>query len=302
MHGRRRFILTWLVAVLALTTAACTTSTPATPTAEPTSSTGASAAIDALQSLETRFDARVGVVAVDTGDDTTFEYRPDTRFGYASSLKVFIAAEFLRVVAPGDRTETVRWSGEDVTAAGYSPVTADNTEEGLPLDQLAEAAVRDSDNTATNLILERIGGPAGLDAALERIGDDTTEVVNTEPDLNDVDPGSTDDTTTPAAFTANLEAYLDGSVLEDRDRATLLDWMSDNATGDTLVRAGAPTGWVVADKSGGAGAMRNDVAVVTPPRRDPIIITVLTTRTDPAAEYDDELVARAAAVVLDELR
>ncbi len=294
MHRRLRLTLSSLAAALLLSTAACTTPAPESP-----ASTGAT---DAIASLEAQFDARVGIAAIDTGDDSTFEYRPDTRFGYASSLKVFIAAELLRSTDTADLAQTVRWSTEDVAAAGYSPVTAENTDGGLRLEQLAEAAVRDSDNTATNLVLERIGGPAGLDAALGRLGDDTTEVVSTEPDLNDVEPGTTDDTTTPAAFTANLQAHLDGSVLDDRDRATLLDWMSGNATGDSLVRAGAPAGWVVADKSGGAGAMRNDIAVVTPPGRDPIIITILTTRTDSNAEYDDELVARAAAVALEELR
>ncbi len=260
-----------------------------------------SAATDAIRALETRFEAEVGISALDTGDQSTFEYRADTRFGYASTLKLFMAAEFLRVVAPADRDELVTWSRADVEASGYSPVTEASVENGLTLVQLTEAAVRQSDNTATNLVLDRIGGPAGLEAALRRLGDDTSEVVNREPALNDVEPGTTDDTTTPAAFTANLAAYLDGSVLDDRDRATLVDWMSDNATGDSLVRAGAPAGWVVADKSGGAGAMRNDVAVVTPPDRDPIILTILTRRTDPTAEYDDELVARAAAVALEEL-
>ena len=260
-----------------------------------------SAGTEAIRALETRFEAEVGISALDTGDQSTFEYRADARFGYASTLKLFMAAEFLRVVAPADRDELVTWSRADVEASGYSPVTEASVENVLTLAQLTEAAVRQSNNTATNLVLDRIGGPAGLEAALRQLGDDTSEVVNREPALNDVEPGTTDDTTTPAAFTANLAAYLDGSVLDDRDRATLVDWMSDNATGDSLVRAGAPAGWVVADKSGGAGAMRNDVAVVTPPDRDPIILTILTRRTDPTAEYDDELVARAAAVALEEL-
>jgi len=54
----------------------------------------------------------------------------------------------------------------------------------------------------------------------------------------------------------------------------------------------------VADKSGGAGGIRNDVAVVTPPGRAPVVVTVFTTRNDPDARYDDALVARAAAIVL----
>jgi beta-lactamase class A len=251
-----------------------------------------------LAALEAEFDARVGVSVVDTGTGATVAHRADERFGYASSLKALAAAQFLHDVPVDQRDEVVTWTAADVEAAGYSPVTSEHVADGLPLAQLAEAAVRQSDNTALNLVLDRVGGPAGLDQGLADIGDATTEVVNDEPDLNTIEPGSTDDTTTPAAFAADLVALLDGRWLDAPDRDLLLDWMSGNATGDTLIRAGAPSGWVVADKSGGAGGIRNDVAVVTPPGRAPVVVAVLTARDDPDARYDDALVARAAAIVL----
>ena len=242
--------------------------------------------------------------ALDTGSGDVVEHRPDERFGYASSLKVLAAAELLRQVPADQREERVTWTQEDVDAAGHSPVTSEHLDEGLTYPELAEAAVRQSDNTAMNLMLARIGGPEGLDAALEELGDTTTEVVHEEPALNDVEPGSTEDTTSPSAFTADLAALLDPErtpqILDPTDRETLIDWMSGNPTGDTLIRAGAPGGWRVAEKSGGAGGIRNDVAILTPPGRAPIVVSVLTQRNDPEAEYDDALVARAAEAVLGE--
>ena len=242
--------------------------------------------------------------ALDTGSGDVVEHRPDERFGYASSLKVLAAAELLRQVPADQREERVTWTQEDVDAAGHSPVTSEHLDEGLTYPELAEAAVRQSDNTAMNLMLARIGGPEGLDAALEELGDTTTEVVHEEPALNDVEPGSTEDTTSPSAFTADLAALLDPErtpqILDPTDRETLIDWMSGNPTGDTLIRAGAPEGWTVAEKSGGAGGIRNDVAILTPPGRAPIVVSVLTQRNDPEAEYDDALVARAAEAVLGE--
>ncbi len=272
---------------------------PATST--PDRAEGARDVTESLKALEAQFDARVGIVAIDTGTKSKIEYRADTRFGYASALNALAAAQFLHDVDPRGGEDRVTWSKEDVAEAGYSPVTSKHIPDGLTLAQLAqlaEAAVRESDNTAMNLVLQRIGGPAGLDSALSRLGDTTTEVVNTEPDLNTIEPGTSGDTTTPAAFTADLASYLDGPVLNDSDRTLLIDWMSGNAIGDSLIRAGAPKGWAVADKSGGAGAIRNDVALVTPPGRDPIVITILTTKNNTSAKYDDELVARAAALTL----
>ncbi|MBD7956478.1 class A beta-lactamase [Microbacterium sp. Sa4CUA7] len=256
---------------------------------------------DELVGLEREYDATIGVMAVDTATGESVSYGDDRRFGFASTIKAFAAAAFLQSVPSPDRDELVRWTAEEAAAAGHAPVTSQHVEDGLTYAQLAEAAVRFSDNAALNLVLDRIGGPAALDDALAGLGDTTTEVVNDEPTLNAIEPGSTEDTTTAAAFTASLARILDGFTLSATDTALLIDWMSDNRTGDALIRAGTPAGWTVADKSGGAGPIRNDIAVVTPPGGDPILITVLTSRNDPDAAFDDALVARTASIVLNGL-
>lgn len=38
--------------------------------------------------LEKKFDARLGVYAIDTGSNKTIAYRPNERFAYASTYKV----------------------------------------------------------------------------------------------------------------------------------------------------------------------------------------------------------------------
>lgn len=276
---------------------------PNSPSATPTASVPAEIDLsDALQQLESEYAARIGVSAFDTGTGQTISYRAGERFGFASSFKVFVAAGFLSQVPAAERDAVVTWTQEAIDVAGYSPVTSEHIAEGLTLSQLAEAAVRSSDNTATNIILGRIGGPEGLQAILRQSGDSTSEIVNAEPDVNIIEAGSTDDTTTPAAFTAGLHAALNGDMLAEVDKTTLVDWMSGNATGDLLIRAGAPDGWAVADKSGGAYGIRNDIAIVTPPDRAPIILTILTVKNAPDAEYDDNTVADTARAVLDALK
>lgn len=276
---------------------------PNSPSATPTASVPAEIDLsDALQQLESEYAARIGVSAFDTGTGQTISYRAGERFGFASSFKVFVAAGFLSQVPAAERDAVVTWTQEAIDVAGYSPVTSEHIAEGLTLSQLAEAAVRSSDNTATNIILGRIGGPEGLQAILRQGGDSTSEIVNAEPDVNIIEAGSTDDTTTPAAFTAGLHAVLNGDMLAEVDKTTLVDWMSGNATGDLLIRAGAPDGWAVADKSGGAYGIRNDIAIVTPPDRAPIILTILTVKNAPDAEYDDNTVADTARAVLGALK
>lgn len=298
---RRRLLAPTLLAV-ALSLSACTSapaapSGPATvspsPPAPTADTSGQFDVSEQLAAIEAQYGVTIGVSARTT-EGSTVEYRQNDRFGYASTIKVFAAAMLLKTTTPEERAATITFTQADIVAAGYSPVTTEHLAAGLTLEQLAEAAVRDSDNTAMNLVLNAVGGPEALQQFLRTLGDDTTVVTSYEPDLNTVTPGDTSNTTTPAAFATALQSLL----ADDSLAATMLTWMTGNATGDRLIRAGAPAGWQVADKSGGAGGIRNDIAVVTTPDGEELVLTILTTTNDPAAPYDDAVVEETARVVL----
>ncbi len=245
---------------------------------------------------------RVGVYAVDTGTGRVVAHRADERFAYASTVKALAAAALLAATPPEALDEIVPYAAADVV--DWSPVAQAHAGAGLPLRDLLAAAVEQSDNTAGNLVLARLGGPEGLRAALSAMGDDVTQPARTEPDLNRWTPGDPRDTSTPRALATDLAAYLLEGGLDDADRDLLVGWLTASTTGTGLVRAGVPQGWTVADKSGSADlGTRNDVAVVWPPDREPIVLAIMTSReaAGAAAEPDDALVARAAEAVVDAL-
>ena len=297
----KRWTTIVLGSLLMVASSGCTAMEASAPPS--TSSTASTAPADsalqtALGELEDQYDARIGLSVTDTADGSTLNYQGDSRFGYASTLKTLAAAALLDRTTPEQLDRVITWSEADVLESGYSPVTSEHIDTGLPLGDVAMAAMRASDNTAMNLMLKQFGGTAGLDKILEDYGDNLTDVVDNEPGLNTVTTDNAANTSTPRAFTKTLERIMSGEILDDADRSTLIDWMTGNATGDTLIRAEAPEGWEVADKSGGAGAIRNDVAVVIPPDGIPVIITVFTTRNNPDAKYDDALVAETARLAL----
>ena len=260
------------------------------------------AAVEALGALEEQYDARLGVHAVDTGSGRTIDHRADERFAYASTIKALAAGALLAQTSSADLQRSVPVRTEDLAPA-YSPVTQGRVGGSMTLAELCDAAVRFSDNTALNLLLRELGGPSGLDAALERVGDRVTQVSRTEPGLNSAVPGDPRDTTTPRALATTLRAYaVDGADVPQEDRQQLSAWLRGNTTGDTLVRAGVPDDWEVGDKTGsGAYGTRNDVAVLTPPGRAPIVVAVMSSRAAQDAERDDALIADAARVVADAL-
>ncbi|MFJ4225443.1 class A beta-lactamase [Microbacterium sp. NPDC089695] len=255
-----------------------------------------------LKRLEEEYDARVGLQVIDTGTGERHAFRADERFGFASSIKALAVAVLLHQTSAEERSQRMMWTKSDVEEAGYSPVTELHVADGMTLDELAEATVRFSDNTALNVLLEYLGGPAAVQQKLREAGDPTTVLTDYEPELNDTVPGNPANTTTPAAFGILLAAAVEGTWLSEDDAEKLITWMTGNATGDALIRASAPEGWTVSDKSGGAGAKRNDIAVVYPPGEDPLVITILTEKNDPEVDYEDALVADVARVVFDASR
>ncbi|WP_043608851.1 class A beta-lactamase, partial [Cellulomonas carbonis] len=271
------------------------TPAPSSPAPSPDPSAAA-----ALAALEAAHSARLGMFAVDTASGLTVEHRADERFGYASTHKALSVAALLAELAPAELDAVVRWTADDVVA--HSPVTQERTGTGMTWRELGAAAVTHSDNTAANLVLDRLGGPAGFERALRDLGDDVTSADRVEAALNEVAPGDARDTTTPRALAAGLRSYLLDGALTPEDAHLLLGWMRDSTTGAGLVRAGVPAGWDVADKSGGGSyGIRNDVAVVRPPGGEPVVIAVMTAKDERAAEGDDALVARATEVVVQHL-
>ncbi|MFY1686217.1 class A beta-lactamase [Micromonospora sp.] len=249
----------------------------------------------AFRQLEERFDARLGVYAIDTGTGRTVEYRADERFAYCSTFKALAAAEILDGTTDAELDRVVRYSADDLVT--YSPITEKHVANGMTLRAIADAAVRHSDNTAANLLLRRLGGPPGFRQKLRELGDGITEPVRSETALNEAKPGDRRDTSTPRVLARDLRAYVVGDALETADRDVLTGWLRGNTTGDELIRAGVPDGWIVGDKTGAGGyGTRNDIAVLWPPDRAPIVLAVLSTRDTKDASYDDALIARAAEV------
>lgn len=251
--------------------------------------------------LESKFDARLGVYAIDTGTSRVVAYRPDERFAYASTYKALAVGAVLQKYSMEELDELISYTSDDLVT--YSPITEKHVDTGMTLRELSDAAIRYSDNTAGNLLFEKLGGPDGFEAALKQIGDHVTQADRYETELNEATPGDTGDTSTPRALATTLQAYTVTDVIPAEKREILTDWLRRNTTGDNLIRAGVPHGWEVGDKTGAASyGTRNDIAIVWPPNRDPIVIAVLSSRGMQNAKYNDELISEATKVALDALK
>ncbi|MGX5497600.1 class A beta-lactamase BlaIII [Bacillus wiedmannii] len=251
--------------------------------------------------LEKEYDAKLGIYALDTGTNQTIAYHSDDRFAFASTSKSLAVGALLRKNSLEALDQRITYTHEDLS--NYNPITEKHVDTGMTLKELADASVRYSDSTAHNLILKQLGGPSEFEKILREMGDTVTTSERFEPELNEVHPGETHDTSTPEAIAKTLQSFTLGTALPIEKRELLVDWMKRNTTGDKLIRAGVPKGWEVADKTGaGSYGTRNDIAIIWPPNKNPIVLAILSNHDKEDAEYDDKLIADATKVVLNTLK
>lgn len=224
----------------------------------------------AVRAAERRAGGRVGLAVHDTATGRRFSHRGAELFPMASTFKALLVGAVLARVDRGadrlDRRIPVR--AADILAV--APVAKKHIGGTATVAEFCEGTIIYSDNTAANLLLPAVDGPAGFTRWLRAIGDRVTRLDRIEPMMSEALPGDPRDTTSPDAIAATLERLLLGDVLKPASRRQLTAWLVANTTGDTRLRAGLPKGWRVGDKTGtGSNGTVNDIALVWPTRRAP---------------------------------
>jgi len=272
-------------------------STPTAPSASTTDSSPAQEHRDHLARLERKFDARLGVFALATGTGAKIAHRADDRFAFCSTLLGLAVAAGVERNPLSHLDRLVEYTEGELMRS--SLITRRNVATGMSIRQLCDAAIRYSDGTAGNLLLREIGGPAGLTTYARSLGDPVTRADRVEPVLAEGRPGDRRDTTSPRALGADYRKLVLGGALAPRKRAVLRDLLVRNTTGDERIRAGVPRGWTVADKTGTGGyGTINDIAVVWPPKGEPLLIAIMSRRYVRNADYDEALIADTAEYVV----
>ena len=223
--------------------------------------------------LERQYGGRLGVAVLDTGSGQRAGHRADERFQMCSTFKMLLAAAVLWRIDHGKEQLDRRLVFGKEALLNYAPVASRHVgPPGMTLAELCEAAVSLSDNTAANVLLAHVGGPSVVTGFARQLGDAITRLDHIEPALNRPSPDHVSDTTTPSAMLANLQKLMLGDVLSEASRKRLTSWMLGTVTGKNLLRAGLPADWRVGDKTGRYDTQTNDVAILWPPGRKPLLV------------------------------
>ncbi len=252
-----------------------------------------------MAAIEKQSAGRLGVAVINTQDKSVYGHSMNERFAMCSTFKLLAAAATLMRVDAGKEQLDRRIPIVRQDILSYAPVTKNHLgPQGMSVAELCDAAITLSDNTAANLLLRGLGGPPGITACARALGDTQTRLDRIEPHLNEAIPDDPRDTTTPLAMARNIQKLILGNALSPSSRELLTSWLVNNKTGNARLRAGLPADWRIGDKTGtGDHGTANDVGILWPPQRKPLIACVYLTQSTQSRDNQESAIASVARLV-----
>lgn len=192
----------------------------------------------------------------------------------ASTIKLPVLVAFFEDVDRGKiRLEEKLVMTKDVIAGGSGNMQHEPPGTRFSALETADRMMTISDNTATNMLIKRMGGMEQLNKRFTKMGLTATKLRNPLPDL-------TGTNTTTSADLGNLLVKIDsGKLISLRSRDRLL-YIMRNIVKDTLLPQGLESGAIIAHKTGDIKSVLGDVGIIDMPNGKRYIASVLVKRPD----------------------
>jgi beta-lactamase class A len=227
-----------------------------------------------ISDIDRNLDGVMGVAIEDLTSGQKFVVRGEDVFPQASSIKVAVLAELYRQAQTGKLklTDIYTVQASDLVAdsdimGGLTPGTTKIT-----LRDLATMMVAVSDNSATNVLIDRVG-MNNVNAMLDSLSLSHTRLRRKMMDLKAAGEGR-ENISTPAEMMTLLDNLYRGKVLNKEMTDDFFKMLSTHKNG--FITRDLPDGLRVANKPGELEGVRNDSAVVFVENR-PYILCVMTT-------------------------
>lgn len=210
-----------------------------------------------IQTLVAQYpQLQAGVFLIDLDTSAYLDWNSDSTFSSASTIKLPILVALFQDVEAGkvrlDESLTLK---PEMMVGGSGDLQYKKPGTEYVLLEVAKKMIAISDNTATNMLIARLGGVEALDQRFHSWGLTTTVLRNLLPDVEGTN------TTSPKEL-ANLMLMVNqGRLVSERSRDRILDIMQQTQT-NTLLPKGLGVGATIAHKTGTIGSLLADVGLV----------------------------------------
>ena len=253
-----------------------------------------------ITDVDKNLDGVLGVTIVDLTDSHQYNLHADDVYPQASSVKIAVLAELYRQAQQGKLKLTDFYT---VTASDLVPdsdimggLTPGVTK--LTLRDLATIMVAVSDNSATNVLIDRVGMD-NVNTLMTSLGLPHTRLRRKMMDLKAAGEGR-ENVSTPREMATLLEQLYRGKVLNKEMTDDFFKVLSTHK--DSWIPRYLPEGLKIANKPGSLEGVRNDSGVIFLEHR-PYIICVMTTYLRHESDGEDAIahISQAAYRMFDRL-
>ena len=233
-----------------------------------------------ITEVDRSLDGVMGVAVHDLSDGHTFLLHGDDVFPQASSIKIAVLAELYDQEQRGRRGQTGVARLTDLYTMSSADLVPDSSIMGgltpgvsrLTNRDLAMMMVAVSDNSATNVLIDRIG-MANVERMLTSVGLRNTHLERKMMDIAAARQGR-ENVSTPREMMTLLDAVYGNKLFDKELTADFFKVLSTPK--DSSIPKLLPGDVIIANKPGELEAVRNDSGIVFLPNR-PFILCVMTT-------------------------
>lgn len=232
--------------------------------------------LQAMSKKNSKLDSSYLFVEIERGEHS--EQGSDRVLSAASTIKLpILIALFQDVDTQKVRLEEKLTIDKKSIAEGSGDLQAQKPGTQVSILVAATKMMTISDNTATNLLIARLGGKAALNQRFRNWGLTVTTINQQLPDLEGKN------TTTAGELARSIVAIDRGKIVSDPSRSQILSMMS-NCSRNTMLPKGLGAGAKIAHKTGDIGSIIADVGLIELPTGKKYVAAVLVKRpyNDPA--------------------
>lgn len=226
-----------------------------------------------IQQVDQHLDGVMGIAIEDLNTGDHFFLHEDEVFAQASSIKITVLANLYLQAQQGKLklTDLYTVQTSDLVADSYimNGLTPGVTR--VTLRDLATMMVAVSDNSATNVLIDRVG-MANVNAMLDSLGLSHTRLRRKMMDLEAARQGR-ENISTPREMMTLLDAIYKGKLLNKEETTDFFKVLTTRK--DSWIPRDLPSDLKIANKPGELEAVRNDSGIVFVEGR-PYVICVMT--------------------------
>jgi beta-lactamase class A len=198
--------------------------------------------------------------------------------------------------------------GDRILPYTYSPLQDKypDADVEVPLQELLRLSTSLSDNVATDILLQLVGGPSAVNSYIASIGVTGFHMQDNEHALHRDPAAQYRNWFEPAGAVQMLRLISDLSLLTPEHTKLLLKWMQDTPHGARQIKGDLPPKIVVMHKTGSSGLVNeitpatNDIGLITLPDGRRLAIAVFITDSSADDATRNSVIARIAKAAYDE--